>query len=349
MTRIPPRLFRQAKRYSLNAANLLLATRSLPSALNELRWIKEHVDSTTAARHRSLRLANLCHKRGQGFPLQYILGSQPFGPLDIKCTPGVLIPRPETEAYTYHLANLIKRDHANPAEPLRILDLCSGTGCIPLLLFSLLQKRFPQLTVQGVDISPKAIALAEANLRHNVKSGHLDVSHDTQQINFLRGDLFDSEDMQPLKNQRWDIMTSNPPYVSERVWHGGCGHLGHSVRKFEPALALVPRSDIHVPPGWNHSDAFYAQLLTMAGKIRPRLLLLEVSDEEQALRVTGRHFMQSSQQTNVEIWRDWPDLEPSNDEYKLLNSISGACTGHRLRVRGSGNVRAVIIRYQLEQ
>jgi HemK-like putative methylase len=346
MTRIPPWLFRQAKGHSLNAANLLLATRSLPLALNELRWIKEHVDNTTVMRHRSLQLANLCRKRGQGFPLQYILGWQPFGPLDIKCTPGVLIPRPETEAYTYHLANLIKTDQANRTEPLRILDLCSGTGCIPLLLFSLLQRQFPQFTVRGIDISPKAIALAQANLCHNVKSGYLAVPQDTQQISFLCGDLFDDEDMQPLMKQRWDIMTSNPPYISEHVWNSGCGQLGHSVRKYEPALALVPQSDIHVPPGWDHADAFYAQLLNIAVKIRPKLLLLEVGDEQQALRVAGRHFIESSPQTtDVEIWRDWPDLEPSNNESEMLDIRYGAGTGHSVKVRGTGNVRAVIIRY----
>ncbi len=345
MTRTPPWLFRQAKRHSLNAANLLLATRSLPSALSELRWIKEHVDSTTPEHHRPARLANLCRKRGNGVPLQYILGSQPFGPLDIKCTPGVLIPRPETEAYTYHLANLIKASRTRGAEPLRILDLCSGTGCIPLLLFALLQQPFPSLTVCGVDIAPKAVSLAATNLRRNSALGLLDTSKSTQSIDFLRGDLFSNEEMDGVVNQDWDIMTSNPPYVSETVWNRGCGQLGHSVRKFEPALALVPRSDIHVAPGWEHSDAFYARLLDLAGRVRPRFLLLEVGDEAQALRVASQHLKHPSNQTSdIELWRDWPDLEPIEGEYRFMGMGKDG-TASSVAVRGSGNIRSVVIRY----
>lgn len=345
MTRTPPWLFRQAKRHSLHAANLLLATRSLPAALNELRWIKEHVDSSTPEHQKPARLANLCRRRGQGIPLQYILGSQPFGPLDIKCTPGVLIPRPETESYTYHLANLIKRSNSGHTGSLRILDLCSGTGCIPLLLFALLQRSFPSLTVRGVDIARKAVSLAEANLRHNSTLGLLETSKTTQSIGFSRGNVFSDEEMDGLVNQRWDFITSNPPYISEKVWNSGSGQLGHSVRKFEPALALVPGSGINVAPGWERSDAFYARLLDMANTIRPKLLLLEVGDEAQALRVASQYLKHiSSRASDVELWRDWPDLEPAADESRVMKIGEGGIVSS-VTIRGSGSVRCVLIRY----
>lgn len=95
MPRIPPSALRQAYRISPHAAALLPACRDLPSALNELRWIREDVralrpESAVAA---ELQVASLCRRRGRGEPLQYVLGTQPFGDLEMKCRPGVLIPR----------------------------------------------------------------------------------------------------------------------------------------------------------------------------------------------------------------------------------------------------------------
>jgi hypothetical protein len=76
---------------------VLRGTRTLDSAVNELRWLKEHVQeslkSPTYPRQSRQRLLKLCQRRARGEPLQYILGSQPFGDLDVKCRPGVLIPR----------------------------------------------------------------------------------------------------------------------------------------------------------------------------------------------------------------------------------------------------------------
>jgi methylase of polypeptide subunit release factors len=94
MPRLPPSLFWQSKReISPLAAQLLPACRDLESAANELRWIREHVRDTKSPIPPGLRVWNMVEERGKGIPLQYVLGSQPFGDLDIKCRPGVLIPR----------------------------------------------------------------------------------------------------------------------------------------------------------------------------------------------------------------------------------------------------------------
>lgn len=98
MPRIPPGAIRQAHKISPHAATILPACRDLPSALNELRWIREHVEDLQRGRAPSPsrtehQVASLCRRRGRGVPLQYVLGSQPFGNLDLKCRPGVLIPR----------------------------------------------------------------------------------------------------------------------------------------------------------------------------------------------------------------------------------------------------------------
>ncbi|OJD28241.1 hypothetical protein ACJ73_00371 [Blastomyces percursus] len=145
----------------------------------------------------------MVQQRARGIPLQYILGDQPFGELEILCRRGVLIPRPETEAYTARVANLLlskvapaKRKHEHEHEhdrhrhlpTLRILDLCTGTGCIPLLLHSLLSPVFPKLEICGVDISSRALRLACENLEHNIKLGTLD-ERAREEVSFVRGDV----------------------------------------------------------------------------------------------------------------------------------------------------------------
>ena len=104
MPRLPLSLFWRARRVSLGAALLLPVCRDLPSALLEFRWIEQHVESEI--KHDGVtrktrvdpgwvghRILSLCRRRGRGEPLQYVLGTQPFGPLDLMCRRGVLIPR----------------------------------------------------------------------------------------------------------------------------------------------------------------------------------------------------------------------------------------------------------------
>jgi methylase of polypeptide subunit release factors len=93
MPRLPPSLFWAARRISPQAPVLLPACRDLPSTRAELRWIRDHVRATRSPLPSVLRFGKLCARRGSGVPLQYVLGSQPFGDLDIECRRGVLIPR----------------------------------------------------------------------------------------------------------------------------------------------------------------------------------------------------------------------------------------------------------------
>jgi HemK-like putative methylase len=347
MPRIPQWLFRKANRQSTNVTALLPACRDLSSAINELRWLKDHVNGTACTAKDNL-LARLCKKRGQGYPLQYILGSQPFGPLDIRCRPGVLIPRPETEAYTYHLADLIKSGSlkiGGSEQGLGIVDFCTGTGCIPLLLYALLYQQFDRLDVLGVDISAQAIKLSRDNIGHNIRRGHLPYLQPNHNLSILQEDIFHDEVMGKLEGRNWDVMVSNPPYISRRAWNYGSGQVGHSVRKYEPSLALIPGDEIPVPLHWEHEDVFYARLLEIAYRLKPRIILLEIGDEEQARRVISHFFQHSlSTSSHVEIWRDWPDIASKGDEDSLLKVPMKDGSSQAVLTKGSGNIRSIFIR-----
>jgi release factor glutamine methyltransferase len=147
-------------------------------------------------------------------PLQYILGSVPFGSLIIKVKPPVLIPRPETEEWALHLIDLIKKlKHTS----LSILDLCTGSGCIALLF----AKELPKSHILATDISDEALYCARANAKEN-KIGN---------ISFLKSDLYESIDPQ----KKFDLIVGNPPYIASREW----SHLDPMVTKWEDKNALV--------------------------------------------------------------------------------------------------------------
>ncbi|KAK3499346.1 S-adenosyl-L-methionine-dependent methyltransferase [Neurospora hispaniola] len=338
MPRIKPQLFWQGrKKLGLNAAKLLPVCRTLESTANELRWIKQHVAETPSIIPFGARVWKLCDRRGKGLPLAYVLGNQPFGDLEIKCRPGVLIPRTETESYTIHLSNILRRSLSSSKsesdqhqhQPLNIIDLCTGTGCIPLLIYSQLSRSLPfqSLNVVGVDISQKAINLSRQNLHHNLRAHRFprpsspgDKSHPQRSLHFHKADIFSPTSLDPILSTpslsstsssssstgtggEWDLLTSNPPYISPS---GFALSTSRSVRNWEPKLALVPpveRVDLHQKHFYDHyyadneillqtveyqeEDVFYARLLEIARTYRPKRVLMEVGDMEQAKRVVG--------------------------------------------------------------
>lgn len=126
----------------------------------------------------------------EGEPLQYVLGEARFYGLDLKVSPSVLIPRPETE----ELVEIIIRD--NPFPDLRVLDVGTGSGVIAIALARNL--RFPSVT--AIDISAGALEIARENARSlSVK------------VDFVQADVFSFE---PNPGS-FDIIVSNPPYVTE--------------------------------------------------------------------------------------------------------------------------------------
>ena len=144
-----------------------------------------------------------------GMPIQYILGKGPFYGREFVVSPAVLIPRNETE----ELVHLIIKE--NPKESLHILDIGTGSGCIPVTLA--LEMKMP--TVFGIDISEEALDIAKKNA---------DLLQ--SKVDFIQSDILKEE----LPFEDLDIIVSNPPYVR----HSEKNLMHTNVLAYEPHLAL---------------------------------------------------------------------------------------------------------------
>lgn len=155
-----------------------------------------------------------------GAPIQYLLGVADFYGLKFKVAPGVLIPRPETEELVDWVLKDIKQLIASPV---RIVDIGTGSGCIPITL----KVKLPDTEVISVDISDEALAIASKNvLFHEVD------------IKLIQGDIIGG--LSGFDKASVDIIVSNPPYIT-------CAEkaaMQVNVLENEPALALfVPDED----------------------------------------------------------------------------------------------------------
>jgi release factor glutamine methyltransferase len=151
-------------------------------------------------------------------PLQYILGEAWFYNLPFYVNSHVLIPRPETEelVHTIIQANSANTLHSNTQ--LSILDIGTGSGCIPIAL----KKNLDQATVYGMDISADVLSTANQNAKRN-----------GVEITFLRGDILNMKASQ-IVDLQYDIIVSNPPYITEAEKE----HMHTNVLSYEPHLAL---------------------------------------------------------------------------------------------------------------
>ena len=165
-------------------------------------------------------------------PFQYLIGETEFYGLTILCDSRALIPRPETE-------ELVQWVIESSKDPKRMIDLCSGTGCISLALKS----RFPNAHVQAIDFSVDALKLSEGNAKNLqlnieiIQENVLDFS-----IEFIANDV------------HYDVIVSNPPYIPNREKTS----LSKHVIEHEPSMALfVDDSDPII---------FYKEIIKFAEK-----------------------------------------------------------------------------------
>lgn len=155
-----------------------------------------------------------------GEPLQYVTGVQEFCGRRFKVRPGVLIPRPETEELVATAAERLRGRG-------RVLDLCTGSGCIAWSL----ALDCPEAKVTGVDISDEALAVAREQFSSEGASAE-------ERPTFVKQDVLQVPES--FEGAPFDVITANPPYIRESE-----KALMHTnVLEFEPSLALfVPDSD----------------------------------------------------------------------------------------------------------
>jgi release factor glutamine methyltransferase len=157
-----------------------------------------------------LRWENVLVELKKYRPIQYILGETEFYGLRFLVNENVLIPRPETE----ELVDLIiKNNVSNPR--LKILDIGTGSGCIPIAL----NNNLPGAEVSAIDVSEKALATAKKNAELNKAD-----------VNFILKNILETQDL----GQSFDIIVSNPPYVRNLEK----AEINPNVLEFEPHLAL---------------------------------------------------------------------------------------------------------------
>jgi release factor glutamine methyltransferase len=162
---------------------------------------------------------SLIKRRAAGEPLQYITGHQEFFKLDFEVTPAVLIPRPETELIVETALALLPDDRAA-----RIADIGTGSGCLAI---SLLHER-PAARAVAIDVSPAALQIARRNaVRHSV----------ADRLDLLGSDTLSALDAAQVE-WRFDLIVSNPPYVSEDEMKTLQREVNH-----EPRTALAAGAD----------------------------------------------------------------------------------------------------------
>ncbi|MBI5420249.1 MAG: peptide chain release factor N(5)-glutamine methyltransferase [Deltaproteobacteria bacterium] len=153
-------------------------------------------------------------RRAAGEPIQYILGAWDFFGREFLLTRDTLIPRPETEGLVERVIDAWGRGTERGG---RFLDVGTGSGAIAVTLAA----ELPRVKVVAADVSAPALAVARENARRLGVSGR---------VLFLRAESYSA-----LKcGDRFDVVVSNPPYVSEREWN----FLPAEVRDFEPPGAL---------------------------------------------------------------------------------------------------------------
>jgi len=159
---------------------------------------------------------SMAQRRIDGFPLQYILGKWEFYGLPFKVGEGVLIPRQDTETLVDYVLTMFKKD-----DSLKILDLCSGTGCIPISL----EKHLNHAEVHAIELSTIAHSYLIDNISINNSKviAHLD-------------DVLELSTAQEFSG--FDLITANPPYLTTYDME----NLQREV-SFEPTISLFGGDD----------------------------------------------------------------------------------------------------------
>lgn len=203
-------------------------------------------------------------------PLSYLMKAHPFLNINLSVFPKVLVPRNETEEYTAALISRIKTTRSTETEPLRILDIGSGSGCIALALACNLERT----EVTAVDKSRRCCINAMLNVTTNLSL----LKTFKSSVNIKRADFL-STDL--ILDRRYDLIVSNPPYIPTNKKK----KVDFNVLKYESHNALFPKTCIR------NGTYFHLKILTKAHKLLRRSsdfsaknlprIVLEIDGKEQ--------------------------------------------------------------------
>ena len=216
----------------------------------------------------------------QEVPLQYIIGKTEFYGLPFVVNKHVLIPRPETEELVAWVVSESSRfktfntstKQTTETKQLKILDIGTGSGCIPISL----KKQLPFAKISAIDISKEALTVAKKNaVLNNVD------------IHFILQDILKTVAL----DQHYDIIISNPPYVRELEKK----ELKNNVLKNEPHVALFVEND--------NPLIFYAKIAELAKKYLNKngLLFFEIN---QYLATEAIHLVNEKGLKNIQLKKD---------------------------------------------
>jgi release factor glutamine methyltransferase len=215
------------------------------------------------------RLDDLVARRLRGEPIAYIVGKREFFGLDFQVGPAVLIPRPDTELIVELALERLPKGHS------RLLDMGTGSGAIAVAV----AHTRPDADVTALDVSPDALAVAQANAAAN-----------GARVRFLESSWFDAL----AADATFDVIASNPPYIA-----AGDEHLAQGDLRFEPVGALT-----------DHADGLSALRIIIQGSPRhlvPGGWLLLEHGYDQAAAV--RALLLEAGYTDVQSWQDLAGIE----------------------------------------
>lgn len=254
----------------------------VPEASWDARLLLEYVCGTTrndllvhgdreVSEEYAKRYEQLLEKRMKRIPLQHLTGEQEFMGLVFQVNEHVLIPRQDTEILVEQALKVLKPG-------MRILDMCTGSGCILLSLLALTKG----CSGVGADISTEALKVAEANGNRLLKDA-------PGQVHFMQSDLFGSV------QGTFDVLVSNPPYIPTEVIKG----LMPEVREHEPMQALDGSED---------GLLFYRRIAGEAGKyLNPdgRIFLEIGYDQGEAVSA----LLRENGYIDVKVMKDYAGLD----------------------------------------
>ncbi|MDR3111998.1 MAG: peptide chain release factor N(5)-glutamine methyltransferase [Elusimicrobiota bacterium] len=186
----------------------------LSAALNIKRSSLALLRAEKPTKIQNLAFKHYILRRAKREPCAYIIGNCEFMGLEFKVTKDVLIPRPETELLTEEALIIAKEKRLK-----NVLDLCCGSGCIAISLA--VMGNFEKITAS--DVSAETLKIAKENA----------TKHNTHNVTFVKSSLFEN-----IGNQKFDLIVSNPPYVSAQEYESLESDL-----KYEPKIALTDSKD----------------------------------------------------------------------------------------------------------